>query len=411
MNFSVIRKLVTVLICLLWPLGFVGAQEADGPLPSVIDARVSTTPERARLILDLSGPTDFAVATIADPPQIAVDVRAASVSLKAENVPAGEGIVGGFSVEILEEGRVRTWLALKVPAQVQQAYVLEPIDDQPARLVVDLVPTSESAFLAAAERDLKATVAKLAPDVAPPPPADSGAAPTVSADKARPLIVIDPGHGGIDSGAEAGNGIKEKDIVLAFSRVLQKLLIETGKFDVALTREDDSFLRLEERVALARANKADLFLSIHADYFQQEEVRGASVYIRDERATDALDKVLADNENRVDIIAGFAVPKMDDHVVNILVDLMRREMRRQSYRVAQSIVTQMQPSVQLRRFPVRKANFMVLQAPDVPSVLVELGFLSNAKDISNLTTDTWRDNVAEALARGVTTYFEGFTQK
>jgi len=407
----VIRKLVIVLICLLFPLAYGQAQEIEAELPVVVDARVSTTPERARLILDLSGPADFAVATIADPPQIAVDVRASAVSIKAGNVPAGEGIVGGFSVEIIEAGRVRTWLALDVPAKVQQAYVVEAIDDQPARLVVDLVPATETEFVAAAQRDLEAAAAKLVPSVPPEKPVETEADTAPVTGKARPLIVIDPGHGGIDSGAEATNGIKEKNIVLAFARILQKLLVETGKFDVALTREDDSFLRLEERVALARLNKADLFISIHADYFQQDDVRGASIYIRDERATDVMDKVLADNENRVDLIAGFAVPKMDDHVVNILVDLMRREMRRQSYRVAQSIVTQLQPSVQLRRFPVRKANFMVLQAPDVPSVLVELGFLSNAEDIANLTTGAWRDQVAEALANGITTYFEGFAQK
>lgn len=406
-----IRKLVIVLICLLFPLAYGQAQEIEAELPVVVDARVSTTPERARLILDLSGPADFAVATIADPPQIAVDVRASAVSIKAGNVPAGEGIVGGFSVEIIEAGRVRTWLALDVPAKVQQAYVVEAIDDQPARLVVDLVPATETEFVAAAQRDLEAAAAKLVPSVPPEKPVETEADTAPVTGKARPLIVIDPGHGGIDSGAEATNGIKEKNIVLAFARILQKLLVETGKFDVALTREDDSFLRLEERVALARLNKADLFISIHADYFQQDDVRGASIYIRDERATDVMDKVLADNENRVDLIAGFAVPKMDDHVVNILVDLMRREMRRQSYRVAQSIVTQLQPSVQLRRFPVRKANFMVLQAPDVPSVLVELGFLSNAEDIANLTTGAWRDQVAEALANGITTYFEGFAQK
>ena len=124
----------------------------------------------------------------------------------------------------------------------------------------------------------------------------------------RPLVVIDPGHGGIDNGASAPNGVHEKDIVLAYALALQELLVESGRFDVALTREDDSFLRLEERVALARANKADLFISIHADSFAQTEIRGASVYTRDENATDLLDQVLADNENRVDLVAGFAVP-------------------------------------------------------------------------------------------------------
>ena len=195
--------------------------------------------------------------------------------------------------------------------------------------------------------------------------------------------------------------------LLAFALRLQELLVASGRFDVALTREDDTFLRLEERVALARANKADIFISIHADTFQQSEIRGASVYTRDENATDVLDKVLADNENKTDVIAGFAMPQMPPQVVDILLDLMRREMRHQSYSVAQAIVHQLEPSVALRRFPVRQADFFVLQAPDVPSVLVELGFLSNADDMANLMRGEWQDRTAEALARGISTYFDG----
>jgi N-acetylmuramoyl-L-alanine amidase len=222
----------------------------------------------------------------------------------------------------------------------------------------------------------------------------------------KPLVVIDPGHGGIDSGAETADGIREKDIVLAFSLRLQELLVESGRFDVALTRETDTYLRLEERVALARGNKADLFISIHADSFQQPEIRGASVYTRNENATDVLDKVMADNENKSDVIAGFAMPQMGPEVVDILLDLMRREMRVQSFMAAQSIVHQLEPSVALRRFPVRQADFFVLQAPDIPSVLVELGFLSNASDAANLMQSDWRDRTAEAIARGISTYFD-----
>ncbi|HHY49530.1 MAG TPA: N-acetylmuramoyl-L-alanine amidase, partial [Alphaproteobacteria bacterium] len=223
----------------------------------------------------------------------------------------------------------------------------------------------------------------------------------------RPLIVIDPGHGGIDNGASAPNGVHEKNITLAFALDLQDVLIQTGRFDVALTREDDSYLTLSERVALARQNKADLFISLHADSFTQEDIRGASVYTRDERATDILDKVLADGENKFDIVAGFAVPETEPAVVDILVDLMRREMRRQSYIAARAIINQLEPSVTLRRFPVRQADFYVLQAPDVPSILVELGFLSNAADIANLQKSEWRDRVVAALARGIADYFDG----
>ena len=174
----------------------------------------------------------------------------------------------------------------------------------------------------------------------------------------------------------------------------------------ALTREDDTAMRLEERVAQARENRADLFVSIHADSFQrQHDIRGTSVYTRDQNATDALDKVLADTENKRDIVAGFVVPEQDESVVDILVDLMMRETRKQSFVAAQDIVGELAPVVQMRRFPVRKADFFVLEAPDVPSVLVELGFLSNAEDVANLTSETWQGMAAEALARGIDEYF------
>src|SRR5690606_27513657 len=191
--------------------------------------------------------------------------------------------------------RVRTTLTLATPAQVQQAYVLDAFEDQPARLVVDIIPATDEEFAANVERDRAASVTQ--PEAQPSTPAGGS---EIALDT-RPLVIIDPGHGGIDSGAEGADGVKEKDIVLAFSLKLQELLVESGRFDVALTREDDTYLKLEERVALARANKADLFISIHADSFQQPEIRGASVYTRDENATDVLDKVLADNENKSDI--------------------------------------------------------------------------------------------------------------
>lgn len=372
-------------------------------LPNVMDVRVSATPERARLVIDLAGKTEFALVSLSGPDRLAIDVRAATFSVpEPSGVPAGEaGVVSEYLVEQAAPDRVRTTITLSAPAQVQQAYMLDPFEGQPARLVVDIIPATAEEFTANVARDLAASGA--AAPVATPTPAGGSELPIAT----RPLVVIDPGHGGIDSGAETADGIKEKDIVLAFALRLQELLVASGRFDVALTREDDTFLRLEERVALARTNKADIFLSIHADSFQQPEIRGASVYTRDENATDVLDKVLADKENKTDVIAGFAMPQMAPEVVDILLDLMRREMRHHSFLAAQAIVHQLQPSVPLRRFPVRQADFFVLQAPDVPSVLVELGFLSNADDMANLLRGEWQDRTADALARGISSYFDG----
>ena len=371
--------------------------------PDVVDARVTTTAERARLIIDLDGPTQFAIVSLDQPARIAVDVKAFDLKILAPADVAGTGIVSRFSIEMAEKGRARTTLELARPAQVQQAYFLDKVADQPARLVVDLIADTPERFAERVAADLAASLAQQ--EQVPLASTDPGTHGTTL--ETRPLVVIDPGHGGVDNGATAPNGVHEKDITLRFATQLQQVLMATGRFDVALTREDDTYLSLNERVDLARENKADLFVSLHADTFQQPEIRGASVYTRDENATDVLDKVLADGENRYDIIAGFAVPQETPAVMDILVDLMRREMRKSSFLAAQAIVHQLEPSVTLRRFPVRQADFFVLQAPDVPSILVELGFLSNAADIANLQKSDWRDRTVDALARGIAEYFDG----
>ena len=382
------------------------AQEQATPatLPTVMDVRVSETAERSRLIIDLGTQTNFALVSLSEPDRLAIDVRAGAITVATpEGVPAGEGLISGYTVQQAGPDRVRTTLTLSAPAQVQQAYVLDPFEDQPARLVVDIIPATDEQFAINVAKDLAASAGAAVPPVADSSTPAGGSNLPIDT---KPLVVIDPGHGGIDSGAETAAGIKEKDIVLGFALKLQQLLMESGRFDVALTRGDDTFLKLEERVALARTNKADLFVSIHADSFQQPEIRGASVYTRDENATDVLDKVLADGENRTDVVAGFTMPQTAPAVVDILVDLMRREMRVQSFMAARSIVHQLEPSVELRRFPVRQADFFVLQSPDVPSVLIELGFLSNAQDMANLLETGWQDRTADAVARGISLYFD-----
>jgi len=401
--------LLPLLVCLSLLSAGSAAQEtaaaaaAMAGLPNVMGVRVTATPDRARLVIDLADKTEFSLVSLSGPDRLAIDVRAATFTVPEPVVDVTEaGVISRYEVQQAGPDRVRTILTLSAPAQVQQAYVLAPFEDQPARLIVDIIAATPAEFAANVSRDAVAS-ATPAPVADSSTPAGGSELPIAT----RPLVVIDPGHGGIDSGAEAPGGIKEKDIVLAFALKLQQLLVEAGRFDVALTREDDTYLRLEERVALARANKADIFISIHADSFQQPEIRGASVYTRDENATDVLDKVLADKENRTDVIAGFAMPQMAPEVVDILLDLMRREMRHQSYSLAQSIVHQLEASVELRRFPVRQADFFVLQAPDVPSVLVELGFLSNTDDMANLLQGEWQGRTAEALARGISSYFDG----
>lgn len=384
----------------------VAAEPAAFPALEVRGLRVSNAPERSRLVIDLERGTQFAFVSLIEPMRIAVDVRATDYDGEAAGEPAGEGLITSYSVDLIAEDRLRTEMTLTSPAQVQQAYVLEAFDDQPARLIVDLIADTEENFGHRAGLDMGAATDEEASDVAL---ADNSNAPGTSniIRETRPLILLDPGHGGVDGGAEAENGIEEKIVVLAFARRVQEILINTGRFDVALTRDNDQFLRLEDRVQLARDNRAHLLLSIHADAFEDHTVRGASIYTRDEQATDVLDHVLAEQENRADLLGGFAPVEAEPEVVDLLVDLMRRQTRRQSYIAASAIMDQLQPSIFVRRFPRRRADFYVLQSPEVPSVLLELGFMSNDQDAENLASPEWRDRVAEAVARGIALYFDG----
>ena len=402
-----------------------GADAAAAASAEVIDMRILNNAERARLIIDLSVNTQFATASLSDPDRIVVDVRAGALAAPVAETEGGTGLIATYELDEAEPGRIRATLKLSAPSQVQQAYMVEPIEGQPARLIVDLVPDTAAHFAANVEADRAAAEARYAAEQAASAPdqataeaeagSDEGEAaappPVIEAGpKPRPLIVIDPGHGGIDGGAEAASGVQEKDIVLKFARELKRLLVEQDRYDVAMTREDDSFLRLEARVAVARSNKADLMISIHADKFEDPTIRGTSIYVRDELATDELAKVLAENENRADLVAGFAPPEVDERVTSILVELMRRETRRQSFLAAQSMLKQLEDKTRLRKIPLHKADFFVLQAPEVPAVLLELGFLSNDADVANLTQSGWQDATAEAIAAGVAGYFDGMTQ-
>jgi N-acetylmuramoyl-L-alanine amidase len=415
-----VAAFVTLALLMLVPALAAEAPTA-APAPEAMAARVTTTPDRARLIIDLSAPTQFAVISAADPDRITVDLKVGSLAFDKPEALAGAGLVSAYDVDMVEPGRARATLTLTGPAQVQQSYTLKAFADQPARLVIDLVPDTAEDFAKRAAADAAATAGTPsavehpkptgqavgtsdgATPPAPPDNATAGASSPVA--DAKPLIVLDPGHGGIDSGARA-DGVMEKDIVLAFAKKLQALLIASGRFDVALTRTDDSYLTLEQRVELARQNKADLFISLHADSFGEAQVRGTSLYTRDEQATDELDKVLADNENKVELVASFAAPRLTPQVTNALLDLLRRQMRKQAYMAAKSIVAALQPGVEMRAFPIRQADFFVLQAPDVPSMLIELGFMSNSKDMHNLTDPAWEDKVAAAMTQGITGYFD-----
>ncbi len=382
-------------------------------LPTILDVRVSSTKQRARIIIDLSAKTLFALTSFADPMRLAIDVKTSAITDDKPIVLNDKGLISRVNFQKASTNRIRSWIILNSPAQVQQAYILDSFENQPARLVIDIIPATKEKFMQNVEADLQYFTAQKQNNMQQKNLSELGenSNPAGSLNtklSERPLIIIDPGHGGIDSGARSKNKIMEKDIVLNFAKLLQQTLIKTGNYEVALTRNDDSFLSLQERVNLARINKADIFISIHADSFTQSEIGGLSIYTIDGEATNILDKILAEKENKVDLIAGLAPPNIDKYAASILVDLMRRQMRKRSFILASHIVDQLKPTVKLRRFPIRKADFFVLHSPDIPSILVELGFLSNMLDVEKLTTHEWAERVANSIARGIAVYFDEF---
>jgi N-acetylmuramoyl-L-alanine amidase len=280
------------------------------------------------------------------------------------------------------------------PFAVEDFRVL-PNESSPGyRLVIDLVAAAETAFEAALAEQADKTASTAAGK------ADRLGQPEVAPDSSF-TIVIDPGHGGIDSGAESASGTLEKAITLAFALELRQQLEKSGNYKLVMTRERDEFLRLDERVRVARQAGADLFISIHADSIRLKGIHGATVYTVADRASDEEARALAERENLADSVAGVEMQETNQQVADILADLVRRETHNFSIRFANSLVGELSGSIDMINNPHRQAGFRVLRAPDVPSVLVELGYLSNAKDEERLKDPEWRRKAIGSIVSAV----------
>lgn len=359
----------------------------------VSDMRLIGDMERTRFVVDLETRPSYGILRLTNPYRLVIDlpgIEFAEATLPAE----GRGLVSDYRYGLIAAGKARIVLDLSGPVEVVNTFVLDPVSFEPARLVVDLVPTSAEAFAKAAEADRPARLASAAREDQQGP-ADGGG---------LPVVVIDPGHGGIDAGATGKKGLLEKDVTLEFCLELERQLKEGGKLQPVLTRVTDTFLSLAERVEFARAHHATFFISVHADTVRQDYVRGATVYTLSDDASDALSQALAEQENRSDILAGLALEDQPEDVADILFDLARRESRNLSIRFAKELVDDMRGNVALNSNPWRRASFKVLKAPEVPSVLLELGYLSNKEDEELFGGEDWPANEAETVARAI----EGF---
>ena len=374
---------------------------AESKAPLIFDAQIVGDESRTRFIADMTGAIDVSVFTLSDPYRVIVDIPEVRFGLGEDEGVEGRGLFTAFRYGQISPGKSRIVLDLTGPVKVDQAFVIPPADNQPARLVIDVVGTSREAFLEVEKayrdgRTLEETARRDRAIVAPAPN-NSG----------KFNVVLDPGHGGIDTGAKGKGGAIEKEITLEFAEILGEKLKATGRYNVFFTRTDDRFVALGDRVAIARSHGADLFLSIHANSFRGRSVRGTIVYTISDGASDALASEIAASENQADALAGLDIAaENSDEVLDILFDLTRRETRNFETVFAQNLVNELRETTGMFKVPYQKAGFKVLTAHDFPSAMIELGFVSNPDDEKLLLSDDWRQKMADSVARAIDLYFE-----
>jgi N-acetylmuramoyl-L-alanine amidase len=392
---SAVLVLMALSVAAAWVDRPVVAVAADS-VPEATDVRLGGSEADSRFIMDLTRKIDLHAFTLADPYRVVVDIPQVTFKLPPQVGQNGRGLIKAFRFGLMMEGGSRIVLDVTKPVRVATAFVMDAADGDPARLVLDLVPTDRQSFLHEIAVENRLLAAQPAPQ--PQPQAKSV--------DPRPLVVLDPGHGGIDTGTVASSGQMEKDIVLDVAKRLRARIEQSGKFRVLMTRSDDTYIPLDDRVRIARNAGAALFVSIHADSLPHKEgdAQGATVYTLSNKASDDQAAELADKENGADVIAGVDLKSEPNDVAGILIDLAQRETKTFSMQFAHDVVSDMKGVARLHKEPIKSAGFRVLRAPDVPSVLVELGYVSNHEDLRSLMSDTWRDRTADSIAKAIDTY-------
>jgi N-acetylmuramoyl-L-alanine amidase len=335
---------------------------------------ISDDGDRLSLTLRVSDSEQSKVFTLANPDRLVVDVPLVEMSAEERHsIVLPESYEGDLLKSVrygqFDADTSRFVFDLKQPIKIIRAR------DEPGALIIDI------ASLAKKQKNY-----------------------TRAKKDGKPLIVIDPGHGGVDPGTIARDGTQEKDVVLAYAKTLRDKLIDSNKYEVILTRDDDRFIVLRERFARARKENADLFISLHADS-APDDVRGLSVYTVSEKASDAEAEALASRENKADVLAGMDLSDEQEDVANILISLAQRETNNRSAMLADLLVVNLSNRVNMLERAHRFAGFAVLKAPDTPSVLIELGFLSHRDDERLLKSKAYRDKTADGIVAGIDAYF------
>jgi N-acetylmuramoyl-L-alanine amidase len=386
---TLIRQLVTFVALLGALAGPAPAQDLSAlakinPLRSGI---VATGGGGLELRFALSQPVPWRLRLMDDPPRLVIDTREVDwrgVEALAVVRPGAALRAGAF-----RPGWSRLVLELEGPQKVVRA---EMTTGGETRIELVLAPTDAAAFAAeAAKPDLPDWALPEATELMPPLP--EGAGPLV--------VVLDPGHGGIDPGAER-DGYSEAALMLTFARELKEVLIRDGRFRVVMTREEDVFVPLETRTSIAREAEADIFLSLHADALAEGDAQGATVYTLAEDASDEASAALAERHDRDDLLAGVDLSEQDDVVAEVLMDMARTETTPRTERLAEAIVAAIKAAeIRMHRHPHQVGGFSVLKSPDIPSVLLEVGFLSSDRDFKRLADPAWRGRLAEAVVQAL----------
>lgn len=384
---------------------------------NVENIRFGTYPDKIRMVIELSEVADFRAFVLDNPYRLVVDLPGFNWQTGMIERP------DSAAIQDVRQGRLQPGISrivfdLSKAMAIQSAFVLPGGATGKNRLVIDYSPVGFQDFKSARNK----IFGTLDPDrmkpetvtqqdqngVFPPRPPIK---PSTSYDKTpqyKPLVVIDPGHGGIDPGTIGKNHLYEKDIVLKIGHELKKELLATGRYRVIMTREDDTFIKLKDRVTFARNHKADLFISLHADSTPDKNTRGTSVYTLSKKASDQQTAKLAEKENSADLVGGIDLSTEDEQVAYILGDFLMTDTMNQSKFFANTLVSNMKATrgVSLLRNPHRYAGFAVLKAPDIPSILIETGFMSNANEANLLNQSRHRRQIASAIVEGVNAYFE-----
>ena len=387
--------------------GFSQSSQED-VLSVVKNFRLGVHDAKTRIVMDVKGPISYKYFLLANPYRLVLDMLEVDFELNPVSGVLTGGVLG-YRFGLLQPGISRVVIDLSKPLLVDKHFIIKPGAKPQSRLVIDLVPTTRSKFLDHVRKSRKQKTVGLLKLKSEEQKHQTNqefknkfSQKKISKSK---IIVLDPGHGGVDPGAIGIRGTYEKKIVLMAAKSIKEILAKSGRYSVILTRKSDRFIPLRKRVAIARHARADLFISLHADSIKNGAVRGATVYTLSENASDREAAQLAERENKSDLIVGMDLDAESQEVTDILIDLVQRETMNQSAVFADAIVQEITKKIKTHRRPHKFAGFAVLKALDIPSILLEMGYLSNIEDETLLNTDAFRKKLGRAILLGLDRYF------